>query len=606
MAGLAEVPRSVSDSRRHPLLRYLSYAAPYKWWIVLMCVGGVAKFSLPMIPAAISRFIIDDVVNNIRGLTHGARMDLLWWLAGVMLAVALVEAVAIYVRGYYTVKVSSSVAFDLRQDLWKHLQRLSLGYHQSRPTGTLISRLINDIAVSQQMVRGGIGNVVIDAGSGLIAVAVLLSISWKLTLIVMAVLPLYAVLYRKLNPRLRQASHDVQEQRSVISGSAVERLDGMAVIQTFAQEPAEQQQFREQTGELLGRSIHRGWLNNIIRSLSSLLVRLGEGGVWIIGGFLALNAKITPGQIVQFTATAALLYLPIRRFSQINNVYQMSMAAIERVFEVFDDVPEVTEKPDVARRRPAQGEIEFDGVSFRYDEEKPLVLEDIRFRAQPGKRVAVVGESGAGKSTLVTLIPRLFDVSAGAVRIDGVDIRDYRLRDLRRSIGIVLQETILFSGTLRENLRYGRKDASDEEIVEAAKIANAHRFIAELSDGYDTEIGEHGVSLSGGQRQRVSLARAILQDPKVLILDEATSSLDSESENLIVEAMQRVMAGRTCLVIAHRLSTILGADRILVLREGRLVEDGTHEELLRRQGYYRHLFEQQFGPLQRLLSESEL
>ncbi|MGC9453382.1 MAG: ABC transporter ATP-binding protein [Phycisphaerae bacterium] len=593
----------MSSSRRHPLWRYLSYAAPYKWWIVLMCVGGVAKFTLPMIPAALSRTIVDDVINNIRGLAEPRRVELLWWIAGGMGVVAVGEAVAIFVRGYYTVKVSSSVAFDIRRDLWRHMQRLSLGYHQSRPTGTLLTRLMNDIAVSQQMVQGGIGNVVIDSGSGIIALIVLLSISWELTLIVLGVMPLYAILYRKLNPRLRQASYDVQEQRSVMSGSAVERLNGIALIQSFAQEKSEQRHFRDHAGELRGRSIRRGRLHQSISSLSNLLVAFGSAGVWVVGGYLAVRGRLTSGEIIQFTATAALLYLPIRRFSEINNVYQMSIAAIERVFEVFDDVPAVQDKPDVRRRSVERGEIEFDHVSFSYRRDKPPVLHDVSFHIEPGRRVAVVGESGAGKSTLVTLIPRLFDVTEGAIRIDGVDVRDYRLRDLRRSIGIVLQETILFSGTIRENLRYGRKDATEDEIVEAAKVANAHRFIVELPDGYDTEVGEHGVSLSGGQRQRVSLARAILQDPKVLILDEATSSLDSESENLIVEAMQRVMAGRTSLVIAHRLSTILDADRILVLSKGRLVEDGPHDELLARNGAYRHLFEQQFGPLQRMLSD---
>ncbi len=571
-----------------------------------MCAGGVAKFTLPMIPAALSRTIVDDVVNNIRDLSTPERMNLLWWIAGGMLAVAVAEGVAIFVRGYYTVKVSSSVAFDIRRDLWRHLQRLELGYHQSRPTGTLLARLMNDIAVSQQMVRGGIGNVVIDSGSGVIALIVLLTISWELTLIVLGVMPLYGVLYRKLNPRLRQASHDVQEQRSVMSGSAVERLDGIALIQSFAQERSEQRHFREHAGELRGLSIRRGRLHQFISAMSNLMVGLGSAGVWVVGGYLAVRGRLTPGQIIQFTATAALLYLPIRRFSEINNVYQMSIAAIDRVFEVFDDVPAVQDRPDAERRTIERGEIEFDRVGFRYAEDKPLVLEDVSFRVEPGQRVAVVGESGAGKSTLVTLIPRLFDVTDGALRIDGIDVRDYRIRDLRRRIGIVLQDTILFSGTIRENLRYGRKDATEAEIVEAAEVANAHRFISELSDGYETEIGEHGVSLSGGQRQRISLARAILQDPKVLILDEATSSLDSESENLIVEAMQRVMAGRTSLVIAHRLSTILDADRILVLRQGRLVEDGPHEELLARDGAYKRLFEQQFGPLQRMLSDGGL
>ncbi|MFW5839817.1 MAG: ABC transporter ATP-binding protein, partial [Planctomycetota bacterium] len=314
---------------------------------------------------------------------------------------------------------------------------------------------------------------------------------------------------------------------------------------------------------------------------------------------------LSAGQMVAFTAAAGQLYLPIRRFSQINIMYQTSMAAIERVFRMFDIVPEVTSRPDARQQSPQAGRIEFDRVEFGYDPQLP-VLEDLSFEVQPGERIAIVGESGAGKSTLVTLIPRLYDVTGGAIRIDGVDIRDYRLRVLRRSIGIVLQDTILFSGTIRENLRYGRKNATDQEIRDAARMANAEQFILQLPDGYDAMIGERGLSLSGGQRQRISLARTILQNPRILILDEATSALDSESENLITEALERVMVGRTCVIIAHRLSTVIDADRILVFRQGRLVEQGPHEQLLGQGGYYRYLFEQQFGPLKELLDRSRL
>jgi subfamily B ATP-binding cassette protein MsbA len=296
--------------------------------------------------------------------------------------------------------------------------------------------------------------------------------------------------------------------------------------------------------------------------------------------------------------------MPIRRFSEINIMFQQSMAAIERIFAIFDVVPEVRSKPDALDRPIERGEIVFENVQFRYLPEGPDVLKELSFRVEPGQRVAIVGESGAGKSTLVTLLPRLYDVTGGAIFIDGVDIRDYRLRTFRRSIGIVLQESILFSGTIYENLRYARKDATWDEIVEAARMANAHAFIMEMANGYLTEIGERGTSLSGGQKQRISIARTILQNPPVLIFDEATSALDSESENLITEAMRRVMAGRTSLVIAHRLSTIMGADRILAMKDGRVVEQGTHIELLNAGGYYRYLFEQQFGPLQRLLDDS--
>ena len=570
-----------------------------------MVAAGVAKFTLPLIPAQAQRILIDKVINNADHWTEALRHNALWILAGVLLAYGALEGVAIYVRGVITETVSASMAFDIRQDLWKHIQRLSLGFHRSRPTGSLLSRLMSDISVAQQMVNGGIVNVLIDSVSAVAALAVMLTISWKLTLITLMALPFYGILYRRVNPKIREVSQDVQEQTSVMSGIAIEKLGGIAVIQSFAQEPAEAKFFASHADELRGLNIKRGKLNETLGSISNFLVSVGSSAVLVFGAYLAMEGKLTVGQIIQFVAVAGLLYLPMRRFSEINIIYQTSMSAIERIFSIFDIVPEVQERPNPVDKIPGMGAIEFDRVNFRYGQ-GPLVLKNLSFKINPGQRVALVGESGAGKSTLVTLIPRLYDVADGTIRIDGIDIRDYSLRKLRRSIGIVLQDTVLFSGTVRENLRYGRKQATDEEILEAAKAANAHEFINELPDGYDTMIGERGMTLSGGQRQRISLARTILQNPRILLLDEATSSLDSESENLIVEAMHRVMAGRTCVIIAHRLSTIMGADRILVIHEGQIVEEGTHEKLLLANGQYRKLFEEQFGPLQLLLEKGKL
>jgi len=592
--------------KRHVLIRYLGYAKPYRWMLAVVILTGVAKFTLPLIPADIIRRIVDKVMNNTDGLGDNERIRLLWTLGAVLLGVMVLESLAIYFRGIATVKVASSIVFDLRQALWRHLQRLHLGFHQSRPTGTILSRLMSDISVSQQMINGGICNVVIDAISGAAALAMLLTISWKLALLVLAVLPLYGIVYRRINPQIRQVSHEVQEQTSVISGTAVERLSGIAVVQSFAQERSEERNFASQGGELRELSVRRGKLNQMLKAGSEFLVGTAGRLVWVIGALLVVTGSLSPGRVVQFVAVAALLYLPMRRFSEINIIYQNSMAAIERVFAIFDITPEVADRPGVADSVPGLGEVEFDHVGFRYTGDGAMVLQDVSFRVLPGEKVAIVGESGAGKSTLVTLVSRLHDVTDGAIRVDGLDVRDYRLRSLRRGIGIVLQDTILFSGTIRENLRYGRKKATDEEIVAAARAANAHEFIQAMDDGYDSFIGERGISLSGGQRQRISIARTILQDPRILIFDEATSSLDSETENQITEALERVMVGRTCFIIAHRLSTIMGADRILVFRAGRLVEAGPHAELLEAGRYYRFLFEQQFAPLQELLEQSRI
>ncbi len=596
----------MSTSDRHILLRYLDFVKPYRLFVAIIIVAGIGKFTVPLLVPYFAGRIVDEVALNNLGLDRAGRVGLLWQYAWMLLGVAVVESALIFVRGYFTVRTATSMSFDVREALWHHLQRLSLGFHQSRPTGSILSRLMSDVSVSQQMVNRGIFNVCIDAGSGLVAVIVLLSISWELTLLVLAILPVYGYLYRKLNPRLRQASRDVQEQNSVMSGAAVERLAGIAVVQSFAQEPEEGRFFAEQADELRSRTMRRGRLNQTLSSASNFLITTAKGAVWVVGAYMvvAMPEQMTVGHIIQFTGSAAALYLPIRRFSQINITLQTSMAAIERIFAIFDVVPELRNRRKPVKALPEQGEVAFDDVRFRYNEAGPDVLENLSFRIEPGQRVAIVGESGAGKSTLVTLIPRLYDVTDGAIRIDGIDVRDYRLRKLRQRIGIVLQDTILFSGPLRENLRYGRKDATDAEIIEAAKLANAHEFIVAMDEGYDTLIGEQGTSLSGGQKQRISLARTILQDPKILILDEATSSLDSESENLITEALERVMKGRTCVIIAHRLSTVLAADRILVFRRGKLVEDGTHTDLLAAGGYYSYLFDQQFGPLQELIAAS--
>lgn len=602
---MAETRQSNESPVQKPLYRFLAYTKPYKWTLAVVIVAGIGKFTVPLLMPYLTGVLVDRVVLNSGQLPTADRMSLLWWLATAMVAVVVVECLMIFLRGYYTVHIGSRVAFDIRQSLWRHLQRLSLGFHQSRPSGTLLSRLMSDISVSQHMINAGIINVCIDAVSGLVALSVLFYISWKLTLIVLSILPFYGLLYRRINPPLRQASHEVQEQTSVMSGTAVERLGGIAVIQSFSQEKSEVRAFSEQADDLRGKTVRRGRLDNILQSLNNLLVGLAAAAVWVVGAYFALSdGSITLGNLIQFTGSAGALYMPIRRFSEINIMFQQSMAAIERIFAIFDVVPEVRSKPDALDRPIQRGEIVFDRVWFRYRPEGPDVLKELSFRVEPGQRVAIVGESGAGKSTLVTLLPRLYDVTGGAIRIDGVDIRDYRLRTFRRSIGIVLQESILFSGTIYENLRYARKDATWDEIVEAARMANAHAFIMEMENGYLTEIGERGTSLSGGQKQRLSIARTILQNPPVLIFDEATSALDSESENLITEAMRRVMAGRTSLVIAHRLSTIMGADRILAMKDGRVVEQGTHIELLNAGGYYRYLFEQQFGPLQKLLDDS--
>ena len=584
------------------LFRYLAFAKPYWPMVIVIIVCGIAKFTLPLILPYLTRILVDDVIDNVGGRTDAARISLLWTLVAVMGGVIVLETAAILGRGIFTVRTVTRVTFDLRRMLWRHLQRLSLSFHHSRPTGSILSRLMHDVGETQRMVNGGIINIVLDLACGSVALIILLNMSWELTLVVLGILPFYGILFWRISPSLRKAAKEEKRHRSIMSGAAVERLGGIAIVQSFAQEKAEAKQFDGHAAKYRDRMIHRGMLNQVIQALSQMLIRLAAACVWGLGAYLAVTQnRLTPGQLVQFVGTAGFLFLPIQRMSQVNIVVQESLASIDRVFEFFDITPEIKSKKHPLEGRPSRGEIVFDNVQFTYDHEKACVLKGLDFTIRPGEKIAIVGESGAGKSTLASLIPRLYDVTGGAIRIDGHDVRDYRPRQLRQSIGVVLQEAILFSGTIYENLRYGRRDATWDEIVAAAQMANAHEFIMDLPDGYESMLGERGMTLSGGQKQRLSLARTILQDPCILILDEATSALDSESENLIVEAMDHVMENRTSLIFAHRLTTILGADRIFAMRDGKIREQGTHVELLAKGGYYAHLYNQQFRQLKELM-----
>ncbi len=512
----------------------------------------------------------------------------------------------IYFDGMNMTKFSQSLVFDLRQTMWRHLQRLGLAFHNTRTTGSIQSRLMGDIAEAQSLLASSLPRLTIDAVFGVVAIGMLLWISWELTIVTVIVLPLYVWLFKHFNPRIRSSNKQLREHHAEMSGHAVERLGAISVVQTFAQEVSEARTFADNSRRIVDRQIIVGQYSHMLRSLSNFLVQAGSIAPWFVGAYVIVSSgRLNLGELLQFAGIAGMMYWPVRLLGDTSVIYQRAMASVERVFEVLDETPTVKNRRGSVDRVPGMGWVQFEGVSFAYPDREP-VLHDLCFQIAPGERVAIVGESGAGKSTLATLIPRLYDVASGEISIDGIDIRDYRLRRLRRSIGIVLQDSILFSGTIRENLLYGNKKARKSDIVAAAKLANAHNFIMDLPDGYDTIVGQRGMTLSGGQRQRVSIARTILQNPRILILDEATSALDSESENLINEAMRHVMEGRTAVVIAHRLSTIVASDRVLVMKDGRVVEQGRHEELLAdKDGYYRFLFEQQFGPLKELMTQME-
>lgn len=609
----------------HALWRFLAYALEYKPLLAVALITGIAKFLLALTFPWLTGMAVDHVLapDAAKGfdVSTDARVSWLWYVVWLGLGFSVLHALATYGRGFYSAKLGNRIIADLRQDLFEHLHQLSLHFYSKERTGSIITRLITDIQQAAQLIHGGVVSVVMDSVLLVVGLYLLLDLSWKLAVAAMVVMPLYAITFRYLNPRVKRASLAAQSQLSKISGNAQERLAGIALVKTYAAEHRERDQFVVDTEEHFDRVIHQSNLAQTVSGISDFLIHVGTTAVIGVGGYLALFSTTTPltaGEVTKAIGYLAVMYLPVRRFAEINVLYQTSLASIERVFQVFDITPKIVEPADARREPPTEGRVSFEAVSFSYhddvsdesrvsleerkighatapDSEQRWVLREISLEVPSGRRVAFVGPSGSGKTTLVSLIPRLYDVSEGRIAIDGVDVRQYRQRALRRAIGIVQQDSFLFSGTVRQNIAYGKPKATDEQIVLAAQAANAHEFIMQLPEGYDSIIGERGVTLSGGQRQRVSIARALLKDPRILILDEATSALDSASEALVQQALARLMQGRTCFIIAHRLSTVRSADEIVVLERGRVAERGSHEELLTRGGLYSRLVRQQFG-----------
>jgi ATP-binding cassette, subfamily B, bacterial MsbA len=576
-----------------PFQRFLHLARPQAgaigFGVVLILLATAVTLPAPWI----LKLVIDDALPA-KDSRHLA------WL--------LVAFTALFVaRGFLTLwrnrvlqYAAMRVTCDLRIALFRHLQSLSLRYFDANQTGKVISRITQDTGELYTLTNSFLINLIADSVTVVGVLAFLYWVEWRLALAVTLVLPLFVINYLYNRRMMRQEARVHRDNWDQVVGFLQERVAAARVVKSFGREAAEGDVFAgginadyQNFSRIVMRNTRLSVIADVLGSLGGLLV-LG------LGGWLAIRGEMQIGTLVAFNAYIVYIFPPIVRFVDLAAVFQRANTALENIFGVFDSRPEIADdagKP--ALPAPVRGEVEFSAVSFDYVLEppgrgRPRTLTEVSFRVPVGQMVAIVGPSGSGKSTLINLIARFYDVASGEVRVDGHDIRNVSIESLRRQIGIVLQENILFSGTLEENIKYGRPDATREQILDAARAANADEFISKLPDGYSTVVGERGSRLSGGQRQRVAIARAILKDPRILIFDEATSALDTQSERLIQQAMDRLMSGRTTFVIAHRLSTIQRADMILVMDQGRLVESGRHEELVKRDGLYSRLHALQF------------
>lgn len=569
----------------------MRFVKPYYWEIILTLIIGVIKFAIPLFIPFLTKIVIDDIILN-PALTDSDKIEqLIYWLGGSIIIFFIIRPPIEYYRQYFAQHVGNKVLFDIRKELYVHLQKLSLKFYSNNRAGEIISRVINDVEATKNFVMIGLMNLWLDMTTILIVIGIMLTMDWQLTIVAIISLPLFAISVKYFFGRLRSLTRERSQTLANVQSYLHERVSGISIVKSFALEEHEQKIFDKENGAFLDKSIdHTKWnaksfaVVNTITDIAPLLV-IGYAG------FQVINGNLTVGTMAAFIGYIERLYAPLRRLMNSSTTLTQSIASMDRMFSLMDEEYDVQDKPNAKALPPVVGKVEFENVEFKYEEEGNTILKNVNFTIYPGETAAFVGMSGGGKSTIVSLIPRFYDVTSGAVKIDGNDVRDVNIQSLRSQIGIVLQDNILFSDSVKKNILMGKPDATDEEVIAAAKAANAHDFIMELPDGYDTKVGERGVKLSGGQKQRIAIARVFLKNPPILVLDEATSALDLESEALIQDSLDRLASDRTTIIIAHRLSTITHADKIYVIDHGEVVEEGTHESLMEKKGAYYDLFQ---------------
>jgi ABC-type multidrug transport system fused ATPase/permease subunit len=614
--------------RQAPVVRFLGYTRPHLGRALGAAAMGIAKFTLPLAYPLGFKYVVDVLLKPVAnpdmidraidrwctalalmlGLGASAQARLAALTLG-LLVIYIAQAVASYYRNFWGLTAGSGLIYDLRCAVYAHLQRLPHHFFDKTPSGAIFSRVVIDVDLAQEFVFSMLTNVWIDA--------VLLSVvSWflflldrQLALMTLVVMPFYAAIIRYYAPRIKHTTHRLHEVLEVFSGDLQERIAGAATVKAFSREEQEIERFNQQTRVMYERTVEKireaswqqGWTEFLTKLAPSLVV-------WA-AGVMVMRGSVSLGTLVAFTGFMAFMYQPLERFAALSIVMASALAAIERIFSFLDLKPQIADHPLSRPLKVREGTVRFENVTFCYPGRDGApgreALKEINLKIDGGSVVALVGRSGAGKTTLASLIPRFYDATSGRVLIDNRDVRHVTLKSLRENIGIVTQETHIFNGTVRELLAYAKSDASEDEMWAALAQANLADFVRRLPDGLDTRIGERGVKVSGGQRQRIALARVFLKNPPILILDEATSALDSEAENAVHEATLRLMRGRTCLLIAHRLRSAVGADQIVVLDQGRVVETGKHQTLLARAGVYARLFEEQARGLSLLAPQED-
>ena len=588
--------RWMKKTKTNSAIRILSYIVPHWHLVMASTIAGVVKLSMPLIlPQVIGYFTDELLVSTYMSNTEKVN-EILKWLIILLGVYVLIYIPAAFIRQAGSIEVANRIMNKMRCELFEHLQLMSAEFHNNNRSGSLVTRINSDVEQVHEFIWGVVTNIWIDGITIIIYIVLLCRINVFLTIVACFALPVSVIATKRIRKRISQNSRKARKGLSDISGYMQERMSGFSVVKLFGMEKFENDKFKEYSDKIYKYNRNTNRFFSLGEAMTSSFSEVICSVIVCLSAILIVKDRMTIGEMIIFETYIAYFITPIKRFAELNVTYSKSIAGIERVFDIFDIKPEIHEKEDALNFSEKESvRIAFQNVNFKYDKTaSEYILKDISFSIEPEEKVALVGSSGCGKSTIINLLARFYDIDSGKISFGNRDLYDYSMASIYNQMGIVFQETILFSGTIEENVRYGKINATMQELEKAAEAANAIDFIKNFPDGWNTMIGERGTGLSGGQKQRISIARVFLKNPKLLILDEATSALDSESETQVQDALDNLMKRRTTIIIAHRLSTIVNADKIIVMDKGKIVEIGTHEQLLQLNGRYKELYDMQF------------